>query len=397
MDRVTQLRNLILKAKQAYYFGTLSRPLMLDPEYDALEDELAQISPLGKQDPMLLMVGAPLPPDHILEAATHSMPMFSQDKVNFEEEARERLTEIATGGKIHCGWKGDGASASAEYVDGMLKMGISRGDGKVGENVTASVAKFKAIPIYAIRPDGKPLTGSIRFEAILTKDDWAKIGGKNPRNQGSGVVGRKDGIEAEFMTAYAFDVVVAGTEFQTETEKMQYLEQMGVNVMPWKVVDTVDEAVAFHHGLMSRRGKDNSGTLPFWIDGSVFKADSLARQKELGMAPGDKYHKGQVCWKPDIDAYPSKVLRLHIAGGHTGSLVPNAEFEPTEIGGTTIRRALLNNFEEVQRLGIAEGDSVLIYKSNEIIPKVLRVTDRAYRCPECGFKGTLKEQQIHHK
>jgi DNA ligase (NAD+) len=386
MDRIAQLQNLILRAKQAYYHG--NKPLMEDIEYDALEDELRGLDP---ENSVLHMTGCPLPSDGILEKATHRIHMGSQDKVNTEEEFRKWYAKNAQGQKLHVSLKGDGASAAAYYDSDEFVMGISRGDGIIGEDITANIAKFKGLPLRVSN-----FGGSIRFEAILTKADWAITGGKNPRNQGSGIIGRKDGTESEHITVYAFDVA-SHTTFATETEKSLFLQSIGVNPMPWKTVDSADEAVEYYNFMMEARGEGNSGGLPFWIDGIVIKIDDLAVQEELGLSPSGKYHKGQVAWKPDEEGATTILRSIVLTGGHTGNIIPNARFDPVEVGGTTVRRAILNNWEEIERLGIAVGDTIFVVKANEIIPKLRRVVDRVYECPECGFSGTLKEQEEHHK
>jgi DNA ligase (NAD+) len=260
------------------------------------------------------------------------------------------------------------------------------------------MVKFKGLPSHI--EDG--FEGSVRFEAILTKEDWAITGGKNPRNQGSGIIGRKDGTESEYITAYAFDIVgqnlVTGEsmEFATETEKSLFLQSIGVNPMPWDTVDSADEAVAYYNRMMEARGEGNNGQLPFWIDGIVIKIDDLAVQEELGLSPSGKYHKGQVAWKPDEEGATTVLRSIVLTGGHTGNIIPNARFDPVEVGGTTVQRAILNNWEEIERLGVAVGDTIFVVKANEIIPKTRRVVERVYECPECGFFGTLKEQEAHH-
>jgi len=398
MNRVAELRAIILRAKQAYYFT--SSPLMDNPDYDALEQELEAISPLGPDDPVLTMVGCPVPPDAILTKAEHSMPMISQDKVNTEAEFRKWYTEKAVGQKLHVSLKGDGSSVAAYYTDGFLTQGISRGDGHIGEDVTANVMKFKGLPAYIETEDG-PFTGSIRFEAILTKADWKTVGGKNPRNQGSGIVGRKDGVQAEFITAFAFDVSSADTEFASETEKMQLLQLMGVNVMPWTVCDTADEAVEFYTTTMESRGDGNNGILDFWIDGVVIKIDDLEVQDQIGFAPSGKYHKAQIAWKPEEEGAETVLRNVVLTGGHDGGIYPNARFDSVELGGTTVSNALLNNWEEIARLGVAIGDTIFVVKANEIVPKLRRVVHRPEDrkeileptiCPFCGSSDVGRKQ-----
>ena len=140
--RIDQLRDLILKAKHAYYFGP--EPIMSDAEYDSLEDELRM---LAGDDPLLAMVGSPVPADSILTKARHAMPMGSQNKVNSEAEFRAWV-EKSGGPPLHVSLKGDGASAAAYYREGRLVQAISRGDGVIGEDITANAIRFQGLPAW---------------------------------------------------------------------------------------------------------------------------------------------------------------------------------------------------------------------------------------------------------
>lgn len=392
-----ELRSRILKAKQAYYFG--GHPIMTDDAYDNLESQLYEIDP---NDPILQMVGCPIPPDTILTKAPHKMPMISQDKVNTEAEFRVWCNKINNGNfNIHISYKGDGSSVAAYYEDGKMVQAISRGDGYEGEDITSLAMKFKGLPAY-IEHNNVPFNGSIRFEAILTKADWAAVGGKNPRNMGSGIIGRKNGIESEYITAYAFDVA-NGIEFATETEKSQTLETMGVNTMPWITAHTIDDAIAYYNQTMQLRGDNNSGSLDLWIDGLVFRVDDIKLQKEIGMAPSGKYSKGQIAWKPKANFAQTTLRDIIFSAGHGGEICPNARFDPVEIGGTTVTNAYLNNWEEIKRLDVAIGDTIEVTKRNEIIPKIERVVSRPNDrrqvpeptiCPFCG--GPIGRNETLH-
>jgi DNA ligase (NAD+) len=383
--RIDQLRDLILKAKHAYYFG--SEPLMMDAEYDSLEDELRAIAP---GDPVLAMVGSPVPADSILTKARHAMPMGSQNKVNSEAEFRSWV-EKSGGPPLHVSLKGDGASAAAYYREGRLVQAISRGDGVIGEDITANAIRFKGLPAWV---GGTPaFTGAVRFEVILTIEDWAKIDptrSKNPRNAGSGIMGRKNGHQCEFLTAFAFDIDEQrngqSVQFSSESAKLARLAELGFHLISHAMCATTDEAVVWYRDVAERRDH-----LPFWIDGIVIKIDDVARQDALGITAGRP--KGQVAWKFDSAGAETVLEDVIVSGGHTGSLVPTAQLRPVEIGGTTVSSASLANFDEIARLDVAIGDSVWLIKANDIIPKVIRVTDRpAHRrpilmptqCPFCG-------------
>lgn len=363
------LRNLILKAKHAYYYS--GEPIMSDAEYDALEDQLRQIAP---DDPVLALVGSPVPVDTILTKARHSIPMGSQSKVNSETEFIAWALK-SEGSAIHASLKGDGASAAAYYQQGRLVQAISRGDGTIGEDITANAMRFKGLPAWVGMGD-QGFTGAVRFEVILTVDDWTAIDpsrSKNPRNVGNGIMGRKNGHQSDCLTAFVFDIdeTVQGQSyrFKTEAEKAQRLSELGFNVISQRLCSAADEAIAYFRQIE----KEREG-LPFWIDGVVLKMNDLDLQDRMGVTSGRP--KGQVAWKFDSSGAEMVLTGVVISGGHTGAIVPTGQLQPVDIGGTTVSSVSLVNFDEIARLDLAVGDSVWVIKANDIIPKVVRVTQR---------------------
>lgn len=397
MTRLSELRDLVRRAKQAYYFGGV--PIMTDPAYDVIEAELAKLSPLGWDDPALA-VGAPIPPDSMLKPVKHKRPMGSLGKCNTEQEARDwykkygAITKYGRGHKIHASLKGDGSSAAAYYTNGVMDLAASRGGGTVGEDITASAMRYKGLPAY-IEVDGKPFNGSIRFETILTKADWKIVGGKNPRNQGSGMMGREDGFQAEYLTAFAIDLVDEDRKFKTETEKFSQLKEMGATVILNQTFDSIDEVVKWFGEMMEARGGiNNTGSIPYWIDGIVLRIDDIEAQEAFGESSGKP--RAQIAWKPEVEGFETVLRSYEITMGHTGQLVPNARFDPVEIGGSTVSQALMNNFDEIKKLDIAIGDTIVVIKAGEIIPKIIRVAERPKNrvpiedptvCPVCGGKA----------
>ena len=233
----------------------------------------------------------------------------------------------------------------------------------------------------------------MRFEVILTVEDWTRIDparSKNPRNAGNGIMGRKNGHQSDCLTIFAFDLDETrdgqSVDFGTETAKLARLAELGFSVIAHQRCDSADEAVAYFDRIARTRD-----TLPFWIDGVVFKIDDLARQREMGVTAGRP--KGQVAWKFDSSGAETVIEGVVISGGHTGGLYPTAQLAPVEIGGTTVSNVSLANFDEIARLDVAVGDSVWVVKANDIIPKVIRVTARPPGrvaieiptvCPFCG-------------
>ncbi len=395
MSRLAQLQNLVTKAKQAYYFG--GAPIMTDDEYDALEDELRQLAP---EDPLLQMAGAPVPADSILEKAAHSIQMGSQFKVNSEEEFRQWYEKSANGGMLHMSLKGDGGSAAAYYEDGKLTQVISRGDGIEGEDITANAAKFKGLPTVI---EGG-YSGAVRFEVILTKEDWKAIrpdhdvvtnrdgagNPVNPRNIGNGIMGRKDGTETEALSMFAFD---ADCESETEGDKIEWLLKHEFQTMPNQMCTTIEEAIQYYNDVVANRDG-----LPFWIDGVVAKINDLEQQDGLGIR--DNRPKGQIAWKFEAEGAETILRSVELTGGHTGAIVPNGRMDPVEIGGTTVQNVLMNNWKIIKELDVAVGDTVYVIKANDIIPKIVEVRHRPAdrveipeptECPVCGSEAGRKK------
>ena len=394
MSRTNTLRNLILKAKHAYYYS--NEPVVTDAEYDALEDELRLLAP---DDPVLALVGSPVPTDTMLTKARHSIPMGSQSKINSAEEFGAWFAKNDVKA-VHASLKADGASAAAYYRNGQLVQAISRGDGTMGEDITANALRFKGLPAWVGTGD-MGFSGAVRFEVILTVEDWTKIDpsrSKNPRNAGTGIMGRKNGHQSDCLTIFAFDLdeMIDGrsVEFSTEAAKATRLLELGFNIIPYAIYDTSAGAIGYFHNIAQSRNE-----LPLWIDGVVMKVDDIVRQRELGVTSGRP--KGQIAWKFDSSGAESVLEGVVVSGGHTGGLYPTAQLRPVEIGGTTVSNASLANYDEIERLGVAIGDSVWVVKANDIIPKIIRVTQRApdrqlilmpTACPFCG--GEVGRRQI---
>ena len=384
--RLATLRNDLLKAKHAYYYS--GEPLMSDAEYDALEDQLRRLAP---DDPLLALVGAPVSGADMLRKARHAIPMGSQSKVNDADAFRQWHLK-AGGGALHASLKGDGASAAAYYVDGRLVQAISRGDGTVGEDITANALRFAGLPAWAGTAAGG-FTGAVRGEVILTVDQWRRVDPqrqKNPRNAGNGIMGRKNGHQSDLLTVFAFDLDETRdgqpVRFASEAAKAARLAELGFNLIPQQVCADAAAAVAWFQQVA-----DDRESLPFWIDGVVFKVNDLATQQALGQTAGRP--KGQIAWKFDSAGAETVLERVLINGGHTGALIPVAQLRPVTLGGTTVSSATLNNFDEITRLDLAVGDRVWVIKANDIIPKIVRVTERPAQrqpiplpsaCPFCG-------------
>lgn len=381
---------LLLKAKQAYYFGT---PIMSDAQYDALEDKVRVEDPAN---PVLALVGAPVPKDNLLQRATHQIHMGSQEKVNtFEELERWWKNRFKGSEDFHASYKADGGSVSLYYRDGRLVQAITRGDGFEGEDITATAALFQGAPVHLSRS----LSIGVRCEAVLTLEDWKKADPDqktNPRNVASGILGRLDGKGAGLITVLAFDVdaLTPGEKlFETESDKSAFLEGLGFQTTPWRRCAGLAEVRGFFE---ETRGLREADRLPFWIDGIVIKYESLGIQSQLGMT--DNRPKGQVAWKFLSEKCESVIERVEWQVGHTGAVTPVAHITPVRIGGTTVSKASLSNAENVQTLGATLNAKVLVAKAGDIIPVILEVLTPDSRTPieipvECPVCSSTLEKR----
>jgi DNA ligase (NAD+) len=390
INRLSTVRELIDRADHAYY--TTGLALMEDSVYDSLKDELHRAAP---DDIRLKRVGAPIPAESVLEKRSHRIPMGSQRKAMNQTELQDWAANHPVGTNYHANLKNDGGSASFEIVNGSLFRAITRGDGEVGEDITANARRFQGIPAKVMR-NGRPFSGTIRGEVILAIPDWRKADPEqttNPRNLATGIARRKDGSEAELLTVIAFraydenDVEIGVTEAAMESE----LKAMGFLVGE-SLVGSLDQVWAFVEAVEAKRP-----SLPYWIDGIVVKIDDVAQQKALGVVDGRP--KGQVAVKFEAQGEVTVLTKVELTVGHTGAIIPTAVFEPVTIGGTTVSRALLCNWTEIAALDVAIGDRIKVEKRGDIIPKVNMVVERVSgrvpipeptTCPVCGSPAARK-------
>lgn len=377
---IVNIANLITKAKQAYYFS--GQEIISDAEYDALEDELAKLDP---DHPILKSVGAPVGAEgRHLARAKHRMMMGSQNKVNTSDEFGAWLGRRSGGvSGLHCSLKADGCSIAAYYEQGKLIQVITRGDGVEGEDVTANALCFKGLPAVL----GEDVSCSVRLEAVLTVKDWQVVDvqqSSNPRSLANGILGRKDGKNAGFLTTLAFDV--DGVDLSSEEGKSRWLEAQGFATTLWTMASNLGEVSEFLAKQQSRR---DGSAMDYWADGIVVKINDLGSQRKLGEASGRP--KGQVAWKFSAEKAVSRVLDVEWTVGHTGAVTPVAQVEPVRLGGTTVQRVSLANPEIIGILGLKLGSEVEIVKAGDIIPKITKVIKAGNGegiktpacCPDC--------------
>lgn len=385
--RIAVLEQQLAAAEAAYY--NTGTALMEDAQYDALRAELTALAP---DSPALTRVGAPPAAGASLQKRKHTIPMGSLDKAMNRDEWDAWVAKMAAAGhtRFTASLKMDGGSVSLEYRDGALVQAVTRGDGAVGEDITANVLRFRDVPTKGVTLDGRPFTGFVRGEIMLTHADWQKADPdqtSNPRNLGNGISRRKDGEQAELLTVYAFRAHLPdGTEISaTEASMAAALTQMGFTVANWHF-GSAEELWAW----FEEEGRERA-TLPYWIDGVVVKVDDIAGQRALGTSSGGN-PRGQVAIKFPAVGAETEVESVELTVGHTGAVIPVAKLKPCQIGGVTVASVLLCNWSIIEALDVAVGDTVEVVRSGDVIPKVCRVVKRPKgrrpiapptRCPSC--------------
>lgn len=365
-------------AKEYY---TNDAPTISDAEYDKLYRELVV---LEEKYPELIL---PDSPTHRVggllldgfEKFEHEYPLFSlQDAFSREEldDFDRRIKAEFPQASYLAELKIDGLSLSLTYVDGLLQVAATRGDGTIGENITENVKRIKDVPLSL--PGGQTIT--VRGEAYLPRASFSKINQErqengeaefaNPRNAAAGTLRQLDtavvakrGL-ATFLYQEAGDVT-----FETQEAVLEGFEEMGFVVNPRRLVTaSMDEIWDFIQEIQAERD-----SLPYDIDGIVIKVNSLVMQEELGFTV--KAPRWAVAYKFPAEEKEAVLLSVDWQIGRTGVITPTANLSPVQLAGTTVSRATLHNVDYITEKDIRIGDTVIVYKAGDIIPAVLRVVE----------------------
>jgi len=399
-----QLQQLIDKTDAAYYRAG-SQAIIPDAQYDLLRPALRKRAPT---DHRLDRIGCPYDLSELRNKVTHNIPMGSLDNTDegilgyadWVDGIAKKIGEQPT---VVASLKIDGASIVADYKDGQLQRVATRGNGEVGEDITANAVAFQNLPTVLTQS----VTISVRGEAILYKKDFHNIREQehgipfdqidpklvsNPRNVGNGILGRDDGYNSNKIRFIAFNLV--GIELATEQEKFNTLAQLGFYVVPHLVCPTSDVVHKFYNSTADGREQ-----LPFEIDGVVVSLNDHQHQNKFITADP----KSQL--RPKYSRaikFPHKsnttiLLGVDLTVGHSGAIIPTATLTQVRIGGVNVEHALLNNWDEINRLQIGIGDEVEVVLAGDIIPKIIRRVPTNFprtpiteptRCPACGEPTT---------
>ncbi len=399
-----------------YLYYVLDEPEISDAAYDRMMNRLRELEAAHPElvtpdSPTVRVGGAPR---EGFSTVRHARPMLSLDNAFSYDALREwdrRVREGSGQEKIEyiAEHKFDGLSISLQYEDGVLARGVTRGDGTTGEDVTPNVKTIRSIPLRVdaaalkkikLRADfevrGEVMMTRKAFEALNRQQE--QIGGKifvNPRNSAAGAVRVLDPAvtAARRLDFFAYYLLVDGkVPFAKHSESLQALKQLRFRASDdWKLCQGIEAVIAYCEEWDAKREK-----LPYEIDGVVIKVNSTAIQNELGYTA--KAPRWAIAYKYPARQETTVVNDIIVQVGRTGTLTPVAVLEPVQVGGVTVSRSTLHNMDEIERLGLQIGDTVLIERAGEVIPHVLKVVKegknrKPFRmpkhCPECG-------SAIHH-
>lgn len=405
--RAGELRDIINYHNKKYYEN--DEPEIEDFEYDRLLHELIAIE---EKYPEIVTADSPThrvggkadsqftPVEHIVPMESLQDGFGEEDVLAFDQRVRAAIPDptYIVEPKI------DGLSVSLEYENGLLMRGSTRGDGRVGEDVTANIRTIRSIPLK-IDTD-LPLL-EVRGEVYMPREVFfalvaeQELNGektfKNPRNAAAGSLRQKNPkiTSKRKLDIFTFNIQrIEGKDLTSHKQSLDFIKELGFNTVPFYTQCSTIEAALDE----IRRIGEIRGTLPFDIDGAVIKVDDFSQREQLGST--SKFPKWALAYKYPPEEKETTLLDVEINVGRTGVLTPTGIFEPTLLAGTTVSRATLHNQDFIDEKGICIGDRVIIRKAGDIIPEVLSVVSHGenavpYRipdiCPSCGGKVTREE------
>lgn len=399
---IEKLRNEIEYHNKLYYVD--DAPVISDYDYDML---MVRLIKLEEEHPELITPTSPT--QRVGGAAlsqftqvTHQVPLESLSDVFSYEELADfgvRMDQALGSDRIFCVEpKVDGLSMSLEYENGYFVRGATRGDGLVGEDVTENLKTVRSLPMHIV---DAPAHLIVRGEVYMSKSVFNELNAvrevngeallANPRNAAAGSIRQ---LDPKIAASRKLDIVCFnmqysdGEPYASHSETLDAMKHMGFPVIPYKLCDSIGECCERIDWIGQSRGE-----FAYDIDGAVIKINSLEQRSMLGSTA--KFPRWAVAYKYPPEKKESRVTNIVVQVGRTGVLTPKAVIEPVKLAGTTVSNATLHNQDNIDRLDIRIGDTVLVQKAGEIIPEVLSV-NKAKRpegtvpfrmpnvCPECG-------------
>jgi DNA ligase (NAD+) len=414
---ILELRDEIRRHEELYYVN--DNPEISDSEYDAL---LARLQELETKHPDLITPDSPTQrvggrPAEGFPEVVHRRPMLSlENTYNIEELVAfdQRCQRLAEGRAVEyvAELKIDGVSISLQYEDEVLARGVTRGDGRIGEEVTQNARTIRSVPLKLRAKSTPGAEIEVRGEVFIPRRVFERTNAEreeqgeprfaNPRNAAAGTLRQLDSkaVAKRGLDMFAYDLLAGERKpFPTHWEALDWMEAAGFRVNPHRErCQSIAEVIEFCNRMESRRDE-----LDYEIDGLVVKVISTTLQDEFGSTA--KAPRWAVAYKYPARQATTKVLSIVVQVGRTGALTPVANLEPVLHAGTTVSRATLHNSDEVKRLGVRIGDCVLIEKGGEVIPKVLKVieskrtgAEKPFRmprkCPVCGGEISKVEGEV---
>ena len=414
--RAEELRKIIKEHNHKYY--VLNKPVISDFEFDILLSELQTIEKnfpgLITPDSPTMRVGSDLTEE--FRQAEHAWPMlslgntYSTDEVNdFGERVRKALGYEP---EYVCELKYDGVSISLTYEDGRLVRAVTRGDGNVGDDVTVNVRTIRSIPVR-ITASGAPEMFVIRGEIYLPRKGFEEMNADrqargealfaNPRNAAAGTLKLLDPriVASRPLDCYLYYLLGDQLPADNHYDNLMAARSWGFRISDiMKKCSGMDKVIKFVAAWENQRKK-----LPYATDGVVIKVNSLEAQKALGNTA--KTPRWAIAYKYAAEQALTELISVDFQVGRTGNVTPVANLRPVLLAGTTVRRATLHNSDQIEMLGLHYGDSVIIEKGGEIIPKIIEVdTSRRAKgtkpvtfpkvCPECGTPLVRTEGEANH-
>lgn len=402
-----------------YRYYVLAEPVISDFDFDKLLEELIR---LEKEFPSLLTPDSPSQRvggaiTKSFETVKHRYPMLSLGNTYSEEELREfeeRIYKLLPGEKIElvCELKFDGVAIGLIYKDGKLIRAVTRGDGVQGDDVTVNVKTIRSIPLN-LRGKDWPEEFEIRGEIFMTRtvfnklnDERADIGEAlmaNPRNAAAGTLKMQDSAEVarRQLECYLYSLYGENLGFKKHSESLDAAFKWGFRISEHrKICKSIPEVMEYiHHWETARLN------LPFDIDGVVVKVNDYRQQQELGFTA--KSPRWAIAYKYKAQSVSTVLNQVTFQVGRTGAITPVANLQPVLLAGTTVKRASLHNADQIEKLGLHEGDTVFVEKGGEIIPKITGVDIQARpknsrpvqfieRCPECNTFLERVEGEAQH-
>ncbi|TMC52251.1 MAG: NAD-dependent DNA ligase LigA [Chloroflexi bacterium] len=410
--RVQELRELIRRHEHAYY--VLDEPAVSDAEYDALFLELRRIE---EERPDLLTTDSPTQrvggeASDQFAKVRHRSPMLSLQNAFDEAEIRafDKRVRAAVGEKVvYCAeLKIDGLAMSLTYAKGRLQRAATRGDGTVGEDVTANVRTIRSVPLSVTPAKGLPDLFEVRGEVYFPIAGFEKLNremeaaGKprfvNPRNTAAGSVRQIDPnvTASRDLQTFMYTLDPAGPA-RSQWDVLNTLDQMGFRVnRNRRRLKSIDEVIDYHADWQRRRHE-----LEYEIDGMVVKVDGFAQQLELGFVA--RSPRWAIAFKYAPEQAETEVEKIDCYVGRTGVLTPVAHVKPVIVGGVTIKNVTMHNEAQVNEKGVYVGARVMIHRAGDVIPEIVSVKDpkpgwrMPTKCPVCGGEVVREEPYIAHR